>query len=272
MEVFDESSHDAQRALVRAWQERNGAAWDNGAFPEGVDGFRGFVRYIWRNDPLGPSTPLSLADAIAKASAFVTKNADLLGFSKRDLEEMTAVEPTVVPPSPGPYHDYQYFVRFSGTLPLPRYEAFPSVTSHASLDIGIHSDGEIRAVLQNGGDGELTSHHPDLDISTIPGLGAQDPAVLAGVVGTPLARYDVVGHQGYQTIYKKTDLGPAEASDATAVDLTILMTENDNADKRTYRLAYAVTIAKAKDTFAFVVDAVSGEVLQAPEAPFGIIR
>jgi hypothetical protein len=86
------------------------------------------------------------------------------------------------------------------------------------------------------------------------------------------AHYEVIGHQGFETIYKKTDLGQLTAHDVSAIDLSIFTHAADDLSSETFSLSYALTVRKQGYVISFTVDASDGSILDQPTVPFGIIR
>lgn len=266
-QTFAALTNDQRLDVLHAFQARNGAYWnvnEEGGGPnvwENIDAFRPFLRLNWRSDSVGAKTTMAQSDALALTDDFVLRNLDLLGLTEDQFWALSwQFEPTM---EGNPYYeDYLYFVQYQGSFSQPGYEGFDSVASKIDLQIGIHRDGVIRAVLQAD-----TVHHPDLDISTTPKFGPNDRRVTANVLGTELIKYELIGQDGYRPVYRRTDLGALEKADIAARDLTIFRAPADDGSAETFSLAYQLTVQKKGETFTFVVDASTGNVLASPEAP-----
>jgi hypothetical protein len=251
-------------AFMQKFVARNPGTWNKGSFElPNVDQFRTFIKYAWRTDAPGADHTLTALDAEEKAIAFVNANADLFGV----VDPGSLQIDTSPPPDGSIYHGkYQFFSTFTATRTQPGYDGFAAATTKYNVEIGIHNDGEIRAVL-NG-----TEMPPELTLSTQAAFKPGDARVLAHVLGTPLAHYEPIGHQGFQTIYKKTDLGALTAHDVSAIELSIFTHTADDLSSETFSLSYALTVRKQGYVIPFTVDASDGSVLDQPKVPFGIIR
>jgi hypothetical protein len=251
-------------AYMQKFVTRNPGTWNRGSFElPNVDEFRPFIRYAWRTDAPGASHTVTDLEAEEKAIAFVKANADLLGV----VDPGSLRIETAPPPEGSIYRGkYQFFATFTGTYTQPGYEGFAAATTPYDIQIGIHNDGEIRAIL-NG-----TDLPPDLTLSTQAAFKPGDPRVLQNVLGTPIAHYEVIGHQGFQTIYKKTDLGTLTAHDVAAIELSIFKHTADDLSSEKFSLSYALTVRKQGYVLSFTVDAADASVLDQPRVPFGIIR
>jgi hypothetical protein len=254
----------AKDAFMQKFVARNTGTWNKGSFElPNVDQFRPFIKYAWRTDAPGTNQTMTALDAEEKAMAFVKANADLLGVVNPDALKIE----TAPPPDGSIYHGkYQFFSTFTGTYTQPGYEGFAAATTQYDVAIGIHNDGEIRAVL-NG-----TDIPPDLTLSTEAAFKPSDARVLAHVLGTPIAHYEPIGHDGFETVYKKTDLGTLTAHDVSAIELSIFTQTADDLSSESFSLSYALTVRKQGYVLSFTVDAADGSVLDQPTVPFGIIR
>jgi hypothetical protein len=263
------STPDAIAQTLSKWRTNNPGTWTVTEPAFDVDPYGPYVRAIWRTDPVGAPHEISSDEAIEKAIDLLIANSDLLepGLSSGQVYglEETAAAARPEPGNPN-YEHYQWFVTFHGNYSQRGYEAFPSVAQKIHLQVGFDTDGEIHAVLQ--GD---TVEYPKLSLSTTPGIPSTDRAsMMAHVTGTPLDAYTFVRMEGFRPVYKKTPRGSASLADVTDAKLTIFLKQNDTFTAETFSLAYELTVTKT-DTFKFVVDATTSEVLSHPEAPFGKI-
>ena len=253
-----------RRALVEKFRARNGA-WTvtlgAGSTPDDVDPIRGVVRRATRDanvvDPAGHA-PVTDQSAIADAAAFLAKNADLLGFSAKDVPSLDLVA------GPAKTANYgSWVVHARGATPMRGYEGFTTVTSKIDVLAYIGEDGGVRYFVN------LSQVHPRLTIDTTPRLGPDDPHVLEKVIGRTL--FLVVDDPSRPNArvreLQRIPLGNVAAADIAPPRLTIDVSPGPRFAYVSYTLAYAVLVLKDHHPFLFVVDADTGAVLKDPEVP-----
>ncbi len=253
-----------RRALVETFRARNGA-WTvtlgAGTTPDDVDPIRGVVRRATREASVvepAARAPVTEESAIADAAAFLAKNADLLGFSARDVPSLDLIA--------GPAKTANYgawVVHARGASPMRGYEGFATVTSKIDVLAYIGDDGGVRYFVN------LSQVHPRLTIDTTPRLGPDDPHVLEKVLGRTL--FLVVDDPSRPNArvreLQRIPLGSVAAGDVATPRLTIDVSPGPRLAYVSYTLAYAVLVLKDRHPFLFVVDADTGAVLKDPEAP-----
>jgi len=253
-----------RRALVERFRARNGA-WTvtlgTSTTPDDVDRIRGVVRRATRDagaaDPAAHA-PVTEESAIADAAAFLAKNADLLGFSAKDVPSLDLV---AGPAKTATYGSWVVHAR--GTTPMRGYEGFVTVTSKIDVLAYLGDDGSVRYFVN------LSQVHPRLTIDTTPGLGPDDPHLLDKVLGRTL--FLVVDDPSRSTArvrdLQRIPLGNVAAADVAPPRLTIDVSPGPRFAYVSYTLAYAVLVVKDHHPFLFIVDADTGAVLKDPEVP-----
>lgn len=263
------STHHAQiiRALttpersqiVARFRERNGATWEinEAALVTSttvVDPFVGFLRRARTAAPRAPvAAPVSEADAVLAARAFVKKNADLLGLPHQVVPTLGDHARAVAPEDHAPARAV-WAVRLETTFPSKRYEAFAEMENKADIEVIVDDDG-APSVLNN-----LSQIHPRLAIDTKPLFGPDDDRMYAKLIGRrvfALAEGEV-----------QVPLGLVAREDFQASQLGILASRGPMAAWLTYRLVWGVRAVKSSSAgdltayaFTWIVDADTGEVL-----------
>ena len=252
-----------RRALVEKFRARNGA-WTvtlgAGTTPDDVDPIRGVVRRATRDDSAAaaPHAPVTEESAIADASTFLAKNADLLGFSAKDVPSLDLV---AGPAKTATYGSWVVHAR--GASPMRGYEGFTTVTTKIDVLTYVGDDGGVHYFVN------LSQVHPRLAIDTTPRLGPDDPHVLEKVIGRTL--FLVVDDPSRPSArvreLPRIPLGNVAAADIAPPRLTIDVSPGPRLAYVSYTLAYAVLVLKDHHPFLFVVDADTGAVLKDPEVP-----
>lgn len=253
-----------RRALVERFRARNGA-WTVtlgiGTTPDDVDPIRGVVRRATRDsgvaDP-NAHAPVTEETAIADTAAFLAKNADLLGFSAKDVPVLDLVA--------GPAKTTTYgtwVVHARGVSPMRGYEGFEAVTSKIDVLAYLGDEGGVRYFVN------LSQVHPRLSIDTNPVLGPDDPRLLAKVLGRILFAVadDPTRPNARVRELRRIPLGAVTAADVYPAHLTIDVSPGPRFAYVSYTLAYAIDVVKDHTPFRFVVDADTGALLEDPVVP-----
>jgi len=253
-----------RRALVEKFRARNGA-WTvtlgAGTTPDDVDPIRGVVRRATRDTGASDPTaraPVTEETAIADTAAFLTKNADLLGFSAKDVPALDLVA--------GPAKTMTYgtwVVHARGASPMRGYEGFEAVTSKIDVLAYLGDEGGVRYFVN------LSHVHPRLSIDTAPLLGPDDPRLLERVLGRVLFAVvdDPTRPEARVRELRRIPLGTVMAADVHPPRLTIDVSPGPRFAYVSYTLAYAVDVVKDHTPFRFVVDADTGALLEDPVVP-----
>ena len=254
-----------RRALVERFRARNGA-WTvtlgASTTPDDVDPIRGVVRRAARDagaaDPAARA-PVTEESAIADAAAFLAKNADLLGFSAKDVPALDLVA--------GPAKTTTYgtwVVHARGSSPMRGYEGFEAVTSKIDVLAYLGEEGGVRYFVN------LSHVHPRLSIDTTPVLGPDDPRLLDKVLGRVLFAVvdDPTRPDARVRELRRIPLGAVTSADVyPPPHLTIDVSPGPRLAYVSYTLAYAVDVVKDRKLFRFVVDADTGALLEDPVVP-----
>jgi hypothetical protein len=264
-------------ALVNKFKERNGADWTitlgGGGAPDDVDAIRGVVRRAKRGgsasaDATADASASPNADAgenenenekaIRSATAFVVKNADLLGLSPADVPALDVA----AGPAKTPVYGTRVAV-FAGHIPMRGYEGFEAVASTVDIAVYMGDDGAVRYFVN------FSRVVPRLVLDTHPLLGPDDKRLLRFVVGREVfVVFDDPRRPNARVReLKRAPLGRVEDADVRAVRLTILVSPGPRDAYVSFTLAYAVDIRRAGSDFRFVVDADTGELLEDAVVP-----
>ena len=255
-QVVSALSASEQAARTAEFVRRNGPQWTALDNPS-VDRFSGVVNgFFWQNSTPGPAIGVTEAKAKAIALELVKKNADLLGMTAGEVDQLTLT----ASPDEG---SVAFVVSVKGSLPLRGYERFPELSRVIDLSVQVRPDGSVRLLAQ------LVSRvYPQLTLDTTPGLPANDARVLGRVLGTELAYYEGTGELESDVFFVPCEkhvehrLGAVEAGDVRRIDPTVHVKETWT--EQTFTLAYKVSVSRQGRAFELVVDAATGEVLEQP--------
>jgi hypothetical protein len=169
--VLPAASPSEQRAIADAFRRRNGPGWHAddsqlGSVGAIVDPISRTVRFSDTTTETAVAR-LASADARARATDFVRRNADLLGIWPEEIDLLTIM----VFPEP----DGAWSTDFTLTRPRPGYEAFPSVRRALTVRVVTSADG-ARQSLRSG------STLPRFELCTTPLLRPDDPAIRRSVL------------------------------------------------------------------------------------------
>ena len=262
-------------ALVKRFKERNGEDWTitlgGGGAPDDVDAIRGVVRRAKRGGDANASADASAdadadadADAEAKeaairsATAFVAKNADLLGIAPGDVPTLDVAAARAKTPVYG-----TWVAVFAGRMPMRGYEGFDAVASTIDLAVYLGADGAVRYFVN------FSHVNPRLLLDTHPLLGPDDKRLLRFVVGREVfVAFDDPRRPGARVReLRRAPLGRIEDADVRAVRLTIHVSPGPRDAYVSYTLAYAVDVKRAGSAFRFIVDADTGDLLEDAVVP-----
>jgi hypothetical protein len=249
-------------ALLEQLRRTSGPAWVLGKAGPAIDDIeplRVFLRRAWRSDAPGAPVPFSHADAEADVIAFVTANADALGLAPSDVVTLDAM--SVDAPPDGSHH--AVVVRLQGRIAMRGYEAFDALASKIDLVVFVDDDRQIRFFAN------LSRIHPHLSIDTRPGLDAEDPRLLAHVVGRELfVTEDDPRRRGVPVReLRHASIGRVASTDVTARTLTVHASVGPMGAYVAYHLAYAIDVGRGGYWFRFVVSADTGDLLEDATAP-----
>lgn len=251
-------------ALVERFRARNGA-WTitlgSGGAPDDIDPIRGVVRRAKREasaDSGSVTVTVTEQSVIAEAAAFLSKNADFLGFSANDVPAADLVA--------GPAKTTAYgawVVHARGKSPMRGYEGFDAVASAIDVLVYLGEDGRPRYFVN------LSSVHPRLGLDTSPLLGPDDKRLLTNVLGRPV--FVVVDDPNRPSArvreLRRVPLGNVADADVRHIRLTIHVSPGPRFAYVSYSLAYAVDVVKEHHLFRFIVDADRGELLEDAVVP-----
>jgi hypothetical protein len=244
----------ARAAIAARFRDRNGSEWAVG--PAEIDPFRGFVRAARRE------AERENPDAPSLAFAFVRANADLLGLLPSQivaLDERTMREGN------------RAIVHYSGTFPMRGYESQRTLDTVVDLDVLV--EGRVTGVANR------SVVHPRLAIDLHPALTNDDPRVVAKLVGR---RVFALPNDPFLEERQRTQipLGEIKSEDTTRVDLVVHVSPGPSLAWMTYRLAYAVDMARPVPPgdqpllspgsfyfFRFIVDADTGDLVEDSKVP-----
>jgi hypothetical protein len=272
-------------ALVKRFKERNGAEWaitlGGGGAPDDVDASRGVVRRakLGAVGSAGGSESASEsasagagasedADtgasvdarerAIRSATAFVAKNADLLGIAPADVATLDVAAAPAKTPVYG-----AWVAVFAGRIPMRGYEGFDAVASTIDLAVYLGEDGAVRYFVN------FSHVNPRLVLDTHPLLGPDDKRLLRFVVGRAVfvAFDDPRRPNARVRELRRAPLGRVEDADVRAVRLTIHVSPGPRDAYVSYTLAYAVDVKRTGSPFRFIVDADTGDLLEDAVVP-----
>jgi hypothetical protein len=264
-------------ALVKRFKDRNGADWTimlgGGGAPDDVDAIRGVVRRAKRGGSTGADAQADAdagadesakanenenENAIRSATAFVVKNAELLGLSAADVPTLDVA----AGPAKTPVYGTRVAV-FAGHIPMRGYEGFEAVASTVDIAVYMGDDGAVRYFVN------FSHVVPRLVLDTHPLLGPDDKRLLRFVVGREVfVVFDDPRRPNARVReLKRAPLGRVEDADVRAVRLTILVSPGPRDAYVSYTLAYAVDVRRAGSDFRFVVDADTGDLLEDAVAP-----
>lgn len=196
--------------------------------------------------------------AILEASAFVTRNAEFLGFAPADVP---ALDVAAGPAKTAVYGSW--VVHFRGNMPAHGYEGFQAVQSVIDLLVYIGDDGSTRYFVN------LSQVQPRLVLDTKPLLGPEDKRLLRFVVGRPVfvVLDDPMHPNARVRELTRIPLGLVVDADVKAVRLTIHISPAPRGAYVSYWLAYAVDVVKNHQPFRFIVDADTGDLLEDAVVP-----
>lgn len=249
-------------ALVERFRARNGA-WTitlgSGSAPDDIDPIRGVVRRAKRDASADSGTvTVTEQSVIAEAAAFLSKNADFLGFSANDVP---AVDLVAGPAKTTAYGAWVVHAR--GKTPMRGYEGFDTVASAIDVLVYLGEDGLPRYFVN------LSSVHPRLGLDTSPLLGPDDKGLLTNVLGRPV--FVVVDDPNRPNArvreLRRVPLGNVADADVRHIRLTIHVSPGPRFAYVSYALAYAVDVVKDDHLFRFIVDADRGELLEDAVVP-----
>ncbi len=266
-------------ALVKRFTERNGADWTislgGGGAPDDVDAIRGVVRRARREGDASANADADAnananadADAgaetdakeaaIRSATAFVAKNADLLGIAPGDVPTLDVAAGRAKTPVYG-----AWVAVFAGRMPMRGYEGFDSVASTIDLAVYLGADGAVRYFVN------FSHVNPRLLLDTHAMLGPDDKRLLRFVVGREVfVAYDDPRRPNARVReLRRAPLGRVEDADVRAVRLTIHVSRGPRDAYVSYTLAYAVDVKRAGSVFRFIVDADTGDLLEDAVVP-----
>ncbi|MDB4945298.1 MAG: hypothetical protein JWP97_4832 [Labilithrix sp.] len=253
----------AERAALAArFRERNGpwaiAVSPTGA-PDDIDPIRGVIRRGAREDAPGAAPALLEPEAVtASVAAFLTRNADLLGFP---ASEVGALDLVARPAQTARWGAWVVAAR--GRAPMRGYEGFEAVATAIDVLVYVGDDGAPRYFVN------LSHVHPRLSIDTTPKLGPDAPELLKDVVGRPV--FVVVDDPNRPNArvreLRRIQLGLVTPADVKGVHLTIDVSPGPRFSYVSYTLAYAVDVLKESRPFRFVVDGDTGALLQDAVVP-----
>jgi hypothetical protein len=253
----------ARAAIAARFRERNGREWAVG--PAEIEPFRGFVRAA-RRDGAGNDPRDATGDAAEVAFTFVRQNADLLGLGPAQIValEEHVVAPATLSSSP-PREGSRTIVHYGGRFPMRGYESQRTLDTVVDLDLLV--EGRVTGVLNR------SVVHPHIAIDLHPVLSSDDPRVAAKLVGRRVFAF---------ANEERIPLGEIQSDDATRVELLVHVSTGPSLAWMTYRLAYAVDIARPVRSgdgpmplfepsafyfFRYVVDADTGDVVEDAKVP-----
>jgi len=277
--------------LVKRFKERNGPEWSitlgGGGAPDDVDAIRGVVRRARREGGAGASADANAnanasanasanadananananADAgadgseaaVRSATAFVVKNAELLGLSPADVPALDVAAAPAKTPVYG-----TWVAVFAGHIPMRGYEGFESVASTINLAVYLGDDGAVRYFVN------FSHVNPRLVLDTHALLGPDDKRLMRFVVGREVyVVFDDPRRPNARVReLRRASLGRVEDADVRAVRLTINVSPGPRDAYVSYTLAYAVDVRRAGSDFRFVVDADTGDLLEDAVVP-----
>ena len=258
-------------ALVKRFKERNGEDWTitlgGGGAPDDVDAIRGVVRRAKREAGANANANASAdanADADAKeaairgATAFVAKNADLLGIAPADVATLDVAAARAKTPTYG-----TWVAVFAGRMPMRGYEGFDAVASTIDIAVYLGDDGAVRYFVN------FSHVNPRLALDTHALLGPDDKRLMRFVVGREVfVVFDDPRRPNARVReLRRAPLGRVEDADVRAVRLTIHVSPGPRDSYVSYTLAYAVDVKRAGSPFRFIVDADTGDLLEDAVVP-----
>jgi hypothetical protein len=239
----------ARAAIAARFRERNGSEWAVG--PAEIEPFRGFVRTARRERGSDEG-----GDAAGIAFAFVRQNADLLGLHSN---QAVALEEHLV------REGSRTIVHYAGTFPMRGYASQRMLDTVVDLDLVV--EGRVTGVVNR------SVIHPVIAVDLRPVLSSDDPRVVAKLVGR---RVFALANEAVEERQRtRIPLGEIRSEDFMRVDLLVHVSAGPSLAWMTYRLAYAVDIARPVPTgepssfyfFRFVVDADTGDLIEDSKVP-----
>ncbi len=234
-----------RQALIEKFQQRNPGAPSGGAESGPYIGSAG--HFIAASGMIQPSpgsggAPASATAAEQQAVELVRKNADLLGFTVKELEhaKLSARE--------GPSDTLlSWSVRFSGTAPRSGYESFATVAKNIRITVSIQQTGAMSIA-------NASEVLPAFRLCTAAPLSPKSPAVVKEVIGKALSYHSYVG--------ALVSPGAIEPRDIGTIEKTIHVAYSNTAPRdATLTLAYAVRVTKGGMPWTAFVDARSGRLI-----------
>lgn len=245
----------AREAVFARFRERNGAAWSPvGRAAADVDPLRLVVRRAKRSDAPGGAPEVPEPDARAAALAFVRANADLLGVAPDDVATLDVETKDMTG---------AWAVHFAGHRPMRGYEGFDTVATTYDVTILVSGDGVVRALVND------SRVHPRLAIDTVPKLAPDDARVQKDVTGRELFVLVADPRRARAGVreLERVSVGRAHQADVKRTTLHVHVSVGPMAAYVMYTLAYAVDVERGGETFRFIVDADSGDLLEDAVAP-----
>lgn len=236
----------------------------------GVNALDGAVRVARRTPLPARAAKVGAAEAEAKAKAFVRRNAAALGVTAAELPRLKVK--TSAPPMK-PHRDWPaaWSVAFDADFTPRAHAAFHELRRAAHLVVTVFDDGDVGLVL-----GSNEGVRSDA-LRVEPGLRADDPRVLAEVIGRPLRRFEPVGalENTYVTLYRAEPAPPVAAGEPARVTLTLASTWTQSprgaSGSYTRRLVYEVAIQRPDWVHVFQVDPDTGALLRDAEPPGPVV-
>jgi hypothetical protein len=178
---IEPAAADIQAALVQTFVEQNGPDWGYAS----IDPFTREVSTATRGSLVySPDDPVQVAEeeAIRMARDFAARNADFLGITPGDVDDLTAYAQYNAAAGP-----LQWSVSLTGRIPILGHEALLPEGRRGRINLSIAKDGGLYQLINR------SEQIPAFDICTEPQLAAGDPRLVQEVLGRTLQYFDFSG-------------------------------------------------------------------------------
>ena len=225
-----------------------------------------YVRHAAR---VGGATSVTLTreQAKARAVAFLSRNADLVGVQAAELARLTVTVSDGVAGSVEGDATIAHVVRFEGRgIAQPGFERFRAFERSLDLVAYVFSDGAVGKL-----DAHVAPAIPPLRMRPTPKIPANDPRIPGAVVGRFVFRYEQVGVNRATGMrqHQRHGVGNVSAAEVQGVKLDVVEDAIDGGV--VYSLVYEVTVLHRGRTLVFRVDPDNASVLRDPTPPGEIL-
>ena len=247
-QVFPYLDAAATAHVVPAFKARNGEAWEPSAVAPAVDHLTGALKTMhWRGGDAAPDPTLDESGATDVARALIEKNMDLLKLVPSDLTS-ARVSVDRLPAS-------AYRVWFTGHRVQPGYEGIDALREQTNVSVVVGNDGEPKMLVN------WCHHLPKLTLSVIPKLGADDPRVIAQLLGREPGHHEPLLRRVPSSPRRLVRWRPATSSPRSSPSTSAHGVDTELGGWARAHAGLPDLGGEAGFSFRFAVDAATGEVL-----------